>query len=127
MLADNDAMATIAVKNLNAARAFYGDTLGLKEQPGSDNPTVIMYASGNARLLVYESGFGGTNKATSATWTVDDLDPIVHTLRGKGVTFEHYDLPQLTLSGDIHVAPDGLRVVWLKDPDGNILSIVSRG
>jgi hypothetical protein len=54
-----------------------------------------------------------------------DLESIVQNLKAKGVAFEHYDLPQLSLQGDIHVATDGLRVVWFKDPDGNILSIVT--
>jgi catechol 2,3-dioxygenase-like lactoylglutathione lyase family enzyme len=125
VLADNDAIATVAVKDLSIARAFYGDALGLVEQPDSDNPQVITYASGNSKLGVYASQFAGTNKATSVTWAVGELEPIVETLRAKGVTFEHYDLPQLTLRGDIHVAADGFQVVWFKDPDGNILSILS--
>jgi hypothetical protein len=49
----------------------------------------------------------------------------VLSLQAKGVVFEHYDLPQLTRQGDVHVANDGLRVVWFKDPDGNVLSILS--
>ncbi len=126
MLADNDAIATVAVKDLTIARAFYGDTLGLTEQPGSDNPQAITYASGNSKLGVYISQFAGTNRATSVTWSVPELEPIVQALQAKGVTFEHYDLPELTLRGDVHVAPDGFRVVWFKDPDGNILSILSR-
>ncbi len=125
MLADNDAIATVAVKDLSIARAFYGVALGLAEQPDSDNPQVITYASGNSKLGVYASQFAGTNKATSVTWAVGELEPIVEMLRAKGVTFEHYDLPQLTLRGDIHVAADGFQVVWFKDPDGNILSILS--
>ena len=125
MLKDNDAIATIAVKDLKAARTFYTDKLGLREQSGSEDRQVITYESGASKLLVYESQYAGTNKATSATWTAgDDLESIVQDLRGKGVTFEHYDLPGLTRQGDIHAA-DGLRVVWFKDPDGNILSIVS--
>ena len=46
-------------------------------------------------------------------------------LKAKGVTFEHYDLPGLTREGDIHRADD-FRVVWFKDPDGNILSVQNR-
>ncbi len=124
MLRDNDTMATIAVKDLNAARTFYTNTLGLREQPDSQRG-VITYQTGSSKVLVYESRYAGTNKATSATWTAgNDLESIVQDLRGKGVTFEHYDLPGLTLKGDIH-AGDGLAAVWFKDPDGNILSIVS--
>ena len=125
MLGDNDAIATIAVKNLQAARTFYGDVLGLQEQPGSDNPEVITYQSGSSKLLVYRSQYAGTNKATVVTWAVDDdLTSVVQTLKAKGAAFEHYDLPQLSRQGDVHVAKDGLRVVWFADPDGNILSIL---
>jgi catechol 2,3-dioxygenase-like lactoylglutathione lyase family enzyme len=126
MLGDNDAIATIAVKDLQAARAFYGDVLGLREQTGSDNPEVITYQSGASKILVYRSQYAGTNKATVVTWAVgDDLESTVQTLNAKGVAFEHYDLPLLSVHGDIHVAGDGLRVAWFKDPDGNVLSILS--
>ena len=126
MLADNDAMATIAVKDLGTARRFYGDTLGLKERDGSDNPEVLTYQSGSSNIMVYRSHNAGTNKATVLTWAVGgDFRRIVADLKAKGVVFERYDLPQLTLEGDVHVANDGLRVVWFKDPDGNILSILS--
>jgi len=127
MLGDNDAVATIAVKDLAAARKFYGGQLGLREVPGSDNPEVITYASGRSKIFVYRSHFAGSNKATVVMWPAGDgLDSIVQALKANGVVFEHYDLPQLTLEGDIHVADDGgLRAVWFKDPDGNILSILS--
>jgi catechol 2,3-dioxygenase-like lactoylglutathione lyase family enzyme len=126
MLADSNAIATIAVKDLDAARTFYGDVLGLKERAPSDNPEVLTYGSGSSTILVYRSQYAGTNKATVVTWAVgEDLESIVQTIKAKGVAFEHYDLPQLSRQGDIHVAGDGLKVAWFKDPDGNILSILS--
>ncbi len=71
------------------------------------------------------SEFAGTNKATAATWIVGkDLDAIVDTLQSRGVTFEHYDFPGTARTGDIHEAGK-MRVAWLKDPDGNILSLVN--
>jgi catechol 2,3-dioxygenase-like lactoylglutathione lyase family enzyme len=125
MLADSDAIATIAIKDLRAARTFYGDTLGLRERSGSDNPEVITYDSVASKIMVYRSQYAGTNKSTVVTWAVgDDLASIVDTLKAKGVAFEHYDLPQLSRQGDIHVAGDGLNVAWFKDPDGNILSVL---
>jgi catechol 2,3-dioxygenase-like lactoylglutathione lyase family enzyme len=125
MLKDNDAIATIAVKDLQAARTFYGGTLGLHERAGSDNPEVITYESGSSKILVYRSSYAGTNHATVVTWAVPDVEPIVQTLKAKGIVFEHYDLPQLTRRGDVHVAGDGFSVVWFKDPDGNILSVLT--
>lgn len=125
MLADHDAIATIAVNDLRTARAFYGDTLGLRELGETENPDVLMYESGRSRIQVYRSQYAGTNKATVVTWSVRDVDAIVQALRAKGVVFEHYDLPQLSLRGDVHVAENGFRVAWFKDPDGNVLSIAS--
>jgi hypothetical protein len=72
-----------------------------------------------------EHAFAGTNHATALTWTVDDVDDVVRTLKSKGVTFEHYDLPDTRRQGDVHVSGD-LKVAWFKDPDGNILSVVNR-
>lgn len=59
------------------------------------------------------------------TWTVGDVEGVVSELKARGVTFEHYDLPDTTLEGDIHIAGD-MKVAWFKDPDGNILNIASR-
>lgn len=83
------------------------------------------YRSGTSTILVYESQFAGTNRATSATWTVgDELETIVAALRANGVAFEHDDFPGNRREGDVHVAGN-TRVAWFKDPDGNILSIVN--
>ncbi|MBV8298677.1 MAG: VOC family protein [Candidatus Eremiobacteraeota bacterium] len=125
MLANKDAIATIAVRDLERGREFYGNALGLRELTEPENPDVIMYESGKSKIQVYRSQYAGTNKATVATWAVDDVDAIVQALRAKGVVFEHYDLPQLSLRGDVHAAENGFRVAWFKDPDGNVLSIVS--
>ena len=125
MLKDRDAVANLAVKNLDAARKFYEGTLGL-EQVGSEGDELIVFRSGNSTLNVYRSDYAGTNKATAVTWTVgDDVEAIVRALRAKGVRFEHYEMPGITRSGDIHVAGD-MKVAWFKDPDGNILNLVSR-
>ena len=124
MLNRKDALATIAVKSVKEARRFYGDVLGLTIED-TPEPSVIGVKSGNTTTLVYESQFAGTNKATAATWIVGkDLDSVVGTLRGRGVSFEHYDLPGTTRNGDIHESGN-TRVAWLKDPDGNILSLVN--
>ena len=79
-------------------------------------------------MLVYHSQYAGTNKATAATWALgEDVEDVVWALKAKGVAFEHYDLPDTTRKGDVHVAGGKLRVesAWLKDPDGNILALVS--
>ena len=124
MLGDHDVAATLAVTDIDAARSFYEGTLGLK--PVMEFPDSIVYVAGNSRLMVYRSDFAGTNKATAATWAVgDQLEPIVEDLRTNGVAFEHYDLPGTTRDGDIHET-GGMRGVWLKDPDGNIIGLVNQ-
>lgn len=125
MLANRNAMATIAVKDIDVARKFYGGTLGLQPLESSEKG-VLSYQSGNATVIVYASQYAGTNQATSATWGVgDEFDNILQTLQAKGVVFEHYDLPGLTRQGDAHVAGT-FKGAWFKDPDGNILHIVNR-
>jgi hypothetical protein len=77
-------------------------------------------------LNVYRSQYAGTNRATAVTWLVgDDVEGVVRALKAKGVTFEHYDMPNMKREGDNHVAGD-MKVAWFKDPDGNILSVVNR-
>ncbi|MER8509123.1 VOC family protein [Mesorhizobium sp. M0199] len=125
MLANSNATANLAVKDLAKARAFYEGTLGLKEVH-NEGGELIAYKSGDTSINVYRSNFAGTNKATAVTWTVgDELGKIVEALKSKGVAFEHYDMPGLTLEGDVHVG-QGMKVAWFKDPDGNILNLVDR-
>jgi len=124
MLADKDAIAMIAVRDLTDAARFYGEVLGL-EKLDSPEEQVLVYRSGATKLNVYRSEFAGTNKATTVMWNVGgELEAIAARLKSNGVKFEHYDMPGLTLEGDIHVG-NRMKVAWFKDVDGNILSIVS--
>ena len=80
MLGDREAAATLAVSDLDRARAFYEGTLGLT--PAMENPGAVLYRSGGSIVLVYPSAYAGTNKATAASWTVgDEFDAIVDDLR----------------------------------------------
>ena len=125
MLNDSNAVATLAVKDLEVAAHFYRDTLGLP-QVDAEGDEVITLRSGNSTINVYRSQYAGTNKATALTWTVStDLERVVQDLKAKGVVFEHYDMPNSSRQGDVHVFGD-VRVAWFKDPDGNILNIVNR-
>ncbi len=125
MLSDKDAIATVAVKDLKVAAAFYEGKLGLKVH-AREGDQVIGYRTGASRLNVYVSQFAGTNQATAVTWFVgDELKAIVGAMKAKGIVFEHYDMPGLTRDGDIHHG-GGLRVAWFKDPDGNIFNLASR-
>jgi catechol 2,3-dioxygenase-like lactoylglutathione lyase family enzyme len=125
LLGDIDASANLAVKNLKVSKKFYEDTLGLM-QIDTEEEELIAFKSGNTTIYVYQSQNAGTNKATAVTWVVgEDLEDIVTKLKAKGVTFEHYDMPDMTRKNDVHIFGD-MKVAWFKDPDGNILNITSR-
>jgi catechol 2,3-dioxygenase-like lactoylglutathione lyase family enzyme len=125
MFSNATAVATVAVRDLAKAKAFYGDVLGfplVEEGMG-----VATYKTGSSKLFVYESAFYGTNKATSVTFPIPDVAAVAADLKAKGVAFEHYDnVPDLKLVGDVYVG-NGMAVAWFTDPDGNIISIVSAG
>ena len=124
MLGDKDAIATVAVKDLKAAKKFYESTLGLK-MLSSEGSEAITFKSGKSTLIVYRSEYAGTNKATAVNWTVDDVEKTVQALNAKGVKFEHYDMPGLTRKGDVHFAGK-FKTAWFKDPDGNILALMGQ-
>jgi catechol 2,3-dioxygenase-like lactoylglutathione lyase family enzyme len=124
MLGNKNAIATIAVKDIKAAGKFYGGTLGLK-MADKQEPGTLAYKSGNSTIFVYPSQYAGTNKATAVTWKVgDDVEGVAQALKAKSVVFEHYDLPNTTRKGDVHIQGT-VKVAWFKDPDGNIHSIVN--
>ena len=103
MLGKADATPMIAVKDLDRARKFYEDKLGLetKDEWGGEGLTM---KSGDTLINVYKSEFAGTNKATALTFEVDDAEKEVRDLKEKGIFFEHYEMPGLTQQGDLHVA-----------------------
>lgn len=125
MLGSNDVVACLGVSDLDAAKQFYGETLGL--EVGMDTPGGIYYKSGSTGVFVYPTSFAGSNKATAAAWNVQDVPGAVEELKGKGVSFEHYpDMPGVTLEGDVHSMEGGMQAAWFKDPDGNILNLVNQ-
>ena len=121
MLGTADATPMIAVKDLDRARTFYEETLGLQQV--DDFGEGFMLKSGDTKVTVYRSEFAGTNKATALTFDVEDIEGEVNELKGKGISFEHYDLPGLERDGDLYVAQE-MKTAWFKDPDGNILSLI---
>jgi catechol 2,3-dioxygenase-like lactoylglutathione lyase family enzyme len=125
MLGDKNANTDIPTKDIDRARQFYHDKLGLKEVKRDERGDTT-FKSGNTRIWVYQSNFAGTNQATYMSWDVDDITAAVDDLKSKGVSFEHYDMPGVTMDGDIHVMGKE-RAAWFKDPDGNILCVVKEG
>lgn len=126
MLANKNAVANVAVKDLDEAYNFYHNVLGLP-QVDQEGDEMRIFKSGSTVINVYRSDYAGTNKATAVTWAVGpEVESIVKQLKAKGVVFEHYDMLELEQKGDIYVTHDNkMKVAWFKDPDGNILNIVN--
>ena len=126
MLKDRNSSAIVAVSDIDRARRFYQDTLGLElvQQGDCDMGDVLRFRTGQTFLTVYRSDFAGTNQANAVTWDMQgDLEDTVATLRSKGVTFEQYAIPGMTWRDGIHEAGE-TKLVWLKDPDGNIQHLI---
>ena len=115
--------ATLPASDIERAKTFYRDKLGLKPIEDNDEGGGVMYETGGARFLVYPSEFAGTNKATAAAWEVDDLDGAVNELKGRGVSFQEFDMDDMTMQNSILEAPDGTRAAWFTDSEGNIIGL----
>jgi catechol 2,3-dioxygenase-like lactoylglutathione lyase family enzyme len=124
MIESANVFATIAVSDIDRAKKFYGEILGLRV--AQETPAGIRYENDNGEaLFVYPSQFAGTNKATYAGFDVEDIEATVKELRGRGIVFEDYDFPGLkTVDGIAEL--EGEKGAWFKDPDGNILSVGQR-
>lgn len=121
MLGEAKVFTTIAVRDLIAAEAFYGTTLGLMLV--DESASGVMYESAEGRLFIYESSTAGSGQATCAAWAVENVEATVDDLRSRGVTFEHYEsIPGAMQRGDVYVMGQE-KAAWFKDPDGNILSV----
>lgn len=116
--------AIVAVTDIDKARHFYSDVLGLElKDDGMEG--VLVYKTGATHLVVYPSDTAGTNRANAVVWDFgDDLVSIAAELRAKGVTFERYEMDDVTFKDGVHDAK-GFKMVWFKDPDGNILHLNS--
>jgi catechol 2,3-dioxygenase-like lactoylglutathione lyase family enzyme len=113
--------ATIPASDLQGTRRFYEDVLGARAV--SEDPGGIIYQSGDSFFSLYPTEFAGTAQHTLGAFLVQDVEATVAELRGKGVTFEDYDLPGVrTVNGIAELG--GIRGAWFKDPEGNILSVV---
>lgn len=119
MLSSHASSAIVAVSEMERAKRFYGDTLGL-EIEGEMGGHVTTFRTGSTFLVAYVSPEAGTNRANAVVWGVgEEIDAIVADLVKKGVTFEHYpDIGEF--DGAIH-SSGGMRMVWIRDPDGNLL------
>ncbi|HST91145.1 MAG TPA: VOC family protein [Brevundimonas sp.] len=124
MLTTHNSSAIVAVRDITRARQFYEQTLGL-ELASAEGDDVLVFKTGRTHLVVYVSGFAGTNQANAVVWGVgDQIEAIAAELQGRGVSFERYDMDGMTYAEGVHRMGD-FRMVWFKDPDGNILHLNS--
>jgi catechol 2,3-dioxygenase-like lactoylglutathione lyase family enzyme len=125
MLGSTDITTLVAVNDLGEASDFYEKRLKLakiREEAGW-----VQYRSGTSELIAYESDHAGSNKATTAAWTVDDVVATVDELKAAGVdSFQQYDnISGAIRDGDIHRAGE-VKMAWFKDPTGNTFEINGR-
>ena len=121
MLKDIDSTAIVAVTDLSRAKDFYQNKLGLELTQGDDS--VLSFKTGKTTLVVYVSDYAGTNKANAVVWGVGaEIEAIVADLAAKGISSEHYPDMGLDYANGIH-SSGGFKMVWFKDPDGNILHL----
>jgi catechol 2,3-dioxygenase-like lactoylglutathione lyase family enzyme len=124
MLSDARVEATVPTEDLARARRFYEEILGLSPVGHEARGVDVVYAcGGQTRLRVYDSGVPEfPPRHTLAHFMVEDVPATVAELRGRGVVFDDYDLPELnTIDGIARV--DGHRMAWFRDSDGNILGL----
>jgi catechol 2,3-dioxygenase-like lactoylglutathione lyase family enzyme len=111
----------VTIVDVERAKSFYQDTLGLRLV--SEEPPFALVFDANGIML--RLGMGKALPPASGTvlgWQVPDIESAVHDLEFAGVQFERYEFLKQDASG-IWTSPTGARVAWFKDPDGNTLSV----
>ncbi len=124
MLSDKRTYTTLPTSDLDRARRFYRDTLGLHEDMVTEGG--VMYRSGSTQFFIYPSRSrpGGH---TQMSWVVDDIKGEVAALRENGIQFEHFDVPGLEIVDGIAHSGPNVWTAWFKDPDGNLLGLTQIG
>ena len=120
MLRGNNIIGFVPTTDKAKARGFYEDVLGLEFQE-EDTFAVVMNANG-IDIRIVDVGQFTPFGFTILGWAVEDIAESVTTMRARGVVFETYDFLEHDDLG-IWTAPDGARVAWFKDVDGNTLSV----
>jgi catechol 2,3-dioxygenase-like lactoylglutathione lyase family enzyme len=120
MLATSKAYSGFAAKDLEQAKRFYGDTLGLDVE--AENGLLTLHLAGGRDTLIYDKPDFEPATYTILNFPVDDIDAAVDELTGRGVRFEHYEGFDQDEKGIAR--PDaGPPIAWFKDPEGNILAV----
>ena len=110
-------------KDLEATRKFYEEIIGLV--PKQEYAGGVIYECGGTEVFMYPTPNAGTSKASQAFWQVADVEKEVLELKARGVTFEEYDMPGITMKNSIATG-GGAKTAWFKDTEGNILAVSQR-
>jgi catechol-2,3-dioxygenase len=122
MLTDSKVTANVPASDLDRARRFYADTLGLT--PADENPGGLVYTtSAGTTFFLYQTEYAGQAGHTIAQWHVGSVADEVRDLKAKGVEFEHYDMPGVTWDGDVATMQGMGSAAWFKDSEGNIMCL----
>jgi catechol 2,3-dioxygenase-like lactoylglutathione lyase family enzyme len=128
MLANGRIANRLPAQDLDRARAFYAEKLGL--EPVEERPGGLRYVCASGEFALFQSTGRASGEHTQMGWEVDDIDATVRELRARGVVFEEYDLPGLkTVDGIAYVEGNypskgiGERAAWFRDSEGNMLGI----
>ncbi|HEU4392807.1 MAG TPA: VOC family protein [Solirubrobacterales bacterium] len=125
MLADSKAFSGFAVDDLDAAKRFYGEVLGLKtEVLDEENGLLTLHLAGDRDTLAYLSPGMTPPSYTILNFPVDDIDQAVEGLSARGVTFEQYGNPEMPQDDRGVMREGGPLIAWFKDPAGNTLSVL---
>jgi catechol 2,3-dioxygenase-like lactoylglutathione lyase family enzyme len=124
MLANSKAFSGFAVDDLDRARAFYADTLGLTVEPMEGAPLMTLHLAGDRPTLIYAKPDHTPADYTILNFPVEDIDAAVEELAARGVTFERYDGMKQDDKGVMR--EQGPPIAWFKDPAGNVLSVLEQ-
>ena len=123
MFANTRAFSGFAVDDLEKAREFYGETLGLETSVTSgDYPVMTLHLAGDRPTLVYEKPDHTPATYTILNFPVDDIDKAVDELASRGVRFERYEGFEQDEKGIARAG--GPKIAWFEDPAGNVLSVL---
>jgi catechol 2,3-dioxygenase-like lactoylglutathione lyase family enzyme len=122
MLKDAPAAACVIVKDLDAAKEFYTEKLGLTVVPSEDPGGILFEAGEGSKIFVYQSN-AEKPKNTVAGFAVSDVLEAVNELKEKGVKFESYDFDPIKTDENNIARTGDYEAAWFTDPEGNIFGI----
>ncbi|MDV5149872.1 VOC family protein [Streptomyces sp. SBC-4] len=126
MFGETSAFSGFSVDDLDAARRFYGETLGLKveEQGEGEMRMLFLTLAGGTRIFVYPKENHTPASYTILNFEVDDIERAVDELTGRGITLERYPGFEADEKGIVRDDDGGLAIAWFTDPAGNVLSVL---